>query len=325
MLTLAEADAEFGLWLIKNKPYDLFFIYWSTVDALGHFFWSYFDSTEPGYVPDHPFQSVIPNVYQLFDQILGEFLSSVPNDVNVMVLSDHGHGGRPRDLININEILRQSGFLFPAAKHLVPLNSWLESGIGFSVKLVNQWGFGRVAGTTLRYAPKLMRLFTRPSSIDWDRTLAFATDMSGVKAYPYGGIVINRELVKQENYEAVREDILQAVKAIFSTLLDSSISWSISRREEVYSGPFLELYPDIVLDLDPNYGLGWDIHCPLITKNKTRSLVPGSHRSETGTFLMRTVRETCVNTIDLSDVAPSILDILEISADQPFDGQSIFC
>ena len=64
---LARADADFALSLLEDLEWDLFFVYWSTLDAIGHFFWSYYDPTDPRFAEGHPLQSVIPETYRLYD------------------------------------------------------------------------------------------------------------------------------------------------------------------------------------------------------------------------------------------------------------------
>ena len=97
----------------------------------------------------------------------------------------------------------------------------------------------------------------------------------------------------------------------------------IARREDLYSGPFLNHYPDIVLELKYGYGLGWAVHTPLITRAASHNLVPGSHRGETGTFIIRSTRQTQRKEIDLRDVTPTLLDLLNISSKYPYEGTSI--
>ena len=96
---------------MKKNDWDLFFMYWSTLDAIGHFFWNYYDPSDPSYKEDDILGDVIPNMYILFDEIIGWFLDSIDKDTTIIVMSDHGHGGRPSKLVNINEILREAGYL----------------------------------------------------------------------------------------------------------------------------------------------------------------------------------------------------------------------
>lgn len=80
-------------------------------DRLHHCFWSDHDPAHPRHDSDSPHRRSIRQYYQFLDNELGRLLASVDSDTGVLVVSDHGaqpmYGG-----ICINEILRQSGWLF---------------------------------------------------------------------------------------------------------------------------------------------------------------------------------------------------------------------
>jgi predicted AlkP superfamily phosphohydrolase/phosphomutase len=99
----------------------------------------------------------------------------------------------------------------------------------------------------------------------------------------------------------------------------------IARREDLYDGPFITNYPDIILEFTYGYGVGWALNVPLITEAASYNLVPGSHRGETGTFLMRSSRAVARDTVDLRDVTPTILDLLGIAPECAYEGRSILC
>ena len=149
----AQMDAEFGLNLLEEYDWDVFFIYWSTIDAIGHFFWSYYDPEYPGFEEGNPLQGVIRETYQLYDQIIGKFLASVEEDVSVMVVSDHGHGSRPFNLVNVNEILRQGGWLVTKDLRQKPFVGLLETLKRAGVKAVSRFGLAKLAGRVLRFMP----------------------------------------------------------------------------------------------------------------------------------------------------------------------------
>jgi len=98
----------------------------------------------------------------------------------------------------------------------------------------------------------------------------------------------------------------------------------IARREDVYSGPFITNYPDIVLEFKYGYGVGWAINAPLITHADSYNLVPGSHRGETGTCLIRSSNMIATDTVDLLDVTPSLLGLLKVKSEQLYDGKNVF-
>jgi len=320
---LAHADAEFALRLMQKHEWDLFFAYWSTLDAIGHFFWSYFDPNDPSFTEGHPLQSVIPDAYKLYDEIVGRFLDAVDEDVTVIVVSDHGHGIRPCKLVNVNEVLRQAGLLTARDLRSHPHIGAFEKVKRLGVHTVSRLGIGRAAGRMLRRFPGAIQTFTRPASIDWEKTCAYASDMSGIKAYSYGGIIVNRSAIGQREYEAVRSEIIDLLQQACVLPDGTPLIQLAARREDVYAGPFITNYPDVVVEFKYGYGLGWAVHTPLITEAASHNLVPGSHRGDTGTFLMRSHRPAVRETIDLHDITPTLLDLMGVASGDAYDGASI--
>ena len=320
---LARADAEFALKLLQKHDWDLFFVYWSTLDAIGHFFWSYFDPNDPSFTRGHPLQGVIPDTYKLYDEIVGRFLGAVDDDVTIILVSDHGHGIRPCKLVNVNEILRQGGFLTARNLQAHPHIGAFEKAKRLGVRTISRFGLGRIAGRMMRGFPGAIQAFTRPASIDWEKTIAYASDMSGIKAYSYGGIIINRSALAAREYERVRSEVIDLLRQACVLPDGTSLIRFIARREDVYAGPFITNYPDIVLELEYGYGVGWAVHTPLITEAASHNLVPGSHRGDTGTFLMRSPRPAVRDTVDLRDITPTLLDLMGVESDRPYDGTSI--
>jgi predicted AlkP superfamily phosphohydrolase/phosphomutase len=320
---LALADAEFALDLMQRHEWDLFFVYWSTLDAVGHFFWSYFDPADPSFVEGHPLQSVIRETYKLYDRIVGRFMAAVGEDVTVIVMSDHGHGARPFKLVGVNELLRQGGFLRARDLKANPHINLIERAKRLAVRAVSRYGLAKLAGRALRRFPGAMRSLTRPASVDWEHTIAYASDMSGIKAYPYGGVIVNRAALGGRDYEAVRDEIIALLRHKCVLPDGTPLLKFIARREDLYAGPFIANYPDIILEFEYGYGVGWALNVPLITRAASHNLVPGSHRGETGTFLMRSSREVMTDTVDLHDITPTLLDLFGVAAERMYDGRSI--
>jgi predicted AlkP superfamily phosphohydrolase/phosphomutase len=322
---LAKADAEFALKIMKNEEWDLFFVYWSTIDAIGHFFWNYYDESDPNYKPGHPLEDIIPKTYELYDKIVGDFLEAIENETTVIILSDHGHGARPFKLVSVNEVLRQGGYLSARDLKSSPHLNLFEKIKRVSIRIISRFGLGRVAGQVMRNFPVIVQSFTRPSSINWTKTIAYATDMSGIKAYTYGGILLNKSAVIEANlnYEETRSKIIELIKRECKLPDGESLIQFIARREELYSGPYIEKYPDIVLEFKYGYGVGWAIDVPLLTDAASYNLVPGSHSGDTGTCFIRTAKHTKTDTVDLLDITPTILDLFNIKQEVIYSGKNI--
>ena len=72
-------------------------VYLRGVDFVQHFFWKYADPEPFGDVPDEDiaaYGGVIDNYYVYTDKLLGRLLDALGDDVNIMVVSDHGFKAR---------------------------------------------------------------------------------------------------------------------------------------------------------------------------------------------------------------------------------------
>ena len=102
----------------------------------------------------------------------------------------------------------------------------------------------------MKLIPKTRRMFDISSSIDWEKTIAFSTDLSGIKSYPYGGIKLNTDLIENDP-ELDRDEIISKIISLINSIKGeesgSSVVEFIIRREDLYKGEFLDLYPDILL------------------------------------------------------------------------------
>ena len=321
---LISSEADFGLKILKEHDWDLFFIYSSSLDMIQHNFWNYCDENDPTYPGDNPYKDVIRDFYKIYDEIVGKFMSSVDSETVIIVFSDHGHGMRPVKLLNINEVLRRKGFLISKVNKLNPTVYVIEKMKSKLLDFVGKHGLGNSAVKLLRVFPAGKKIYTSPLSIDKEKTLAYITDLSGIKAYTYGGIKIEKGNIGNVDYEELRTLIIKEFSEFKDTNTGEKIIKWICRREEVYSGEYISKYPDIVFDLKEGYGAGWAIHESIMSQCHSHNLVPGSHKGDSPVFLISDLKRDCVRKdITLMDVAPTVLYLLGIYGDFDFDGGNI--
>ncbi len=96
------------LW--KKEPWDFFALHEIGPDRLHHAFWKFFDPAHPKH-EEHPvFTALADEYYALLDAEIGRFLEEVPEEVTLLVASDHG--SQPMDgCFCINEWLADVGLL----------------------------------------------------------------------------------------------------------------------------------------------------------------------------------------------------------------------
>ncbi|MDD4255253.1 MAG: alkaline phosphatase family protein [Methanofollis sp.] len=303
--------------LMRSTRWDLFFFYSSALDFVQHIFWNYCDPKDPMYPgDDNPFRDTIRHFYRTYDEIVGSLTTDLPPDTAVIVMSDHGHTMRPSDLVNINEILRMKGYLVANNGISAPIKNVGEKAKRAAVNIIQRTALRGTALRILRKHPGIKEYYTVPSSIDFGRTVAHCTDLSGMKAYNYGGILIAREKLGEKRYDEVKREIIDLLSSYALPDGVPAFEW-VREREALYLGRHLEKYPDILFKLREGYGAGWAIHESVFSTSNTHSFYPGSHRGDTPVFFLRApgTSTQALTEAGLEDVSPTILEILGIGGD----------
>jgi predicted AlkP superfamily phosphohydrolase/phosphomutase len=324
---LVAAETEFGLKMWEQESPDMFFIYSSALDWLGHNLWSYFDEDDPAYPGDNPHKAIFLEFYKLYDDMVGKFLEVADSNTAVMIFSDHGQTRRPSKLLNINEMLRAEGLLTSRIKTNAIRDPLYLSEVlkKTATRVVNKYGAGALTLRIVHRLPKVRRMFTSPLSIDWDKTLAYVSDLSGIKAYPYGGIMIARDRLKGWDYQELCTSLIRKLGEVKEPGTGESLIEWICHRDDLYPGEHISKYPDIVFQLQENYGVGWAIYDSLIGECQTHNIQPGSHKADTPVFLLSDPqrRKPLKRDITLMDIAPTVLHLLGIQKHLPGAGDSM--
>lgn len=319
-------EVKFGTRLLKESDWDVFFIFFSSLDNIEHNFWMYFDKADQERPKLNQYRDVIPNFYKFYDEhVIGRFLSILGSDVALIVLSDHGHASRPYNVVNINEFLERAKLL------KTKIRSTIFSDIKVKLtRVINETRvYAKFVSKILSLFPRSLEFYTSLSPIDWSQTTAYLSDSSaGVKTYSYAGVRVKEGTVSPLLYERIRQSIVEILMQIKDpTSSEKLVEWAI-RREELYKGPFLSKYPDVVFKLKEDWGTGWGTNS-LYGRSPSHNLFSGTHRQESAVFtLSHSGRlKPKADKVKITDVAPTILDLLGI--DKPhlyrlFDGRSIF-
>jgi predicted AlkP superfamily phosphohydrolase/phosphomutase len=93
-----------------RERWDFFAVHDIGPDRVHHAFWKYFDPGHPRYREDPALSKVAGEFYALLDREIGAFLANVPDDVRVMVASDHGSQAMA-GCFCINDWLIDQGYL----------------------------------------------------------------------------------------------------------------------------------------------------------------------------------------------------------------------
>jgi len=240
-------------------------------------------------------------------------------------MSDHGHRSRPYTTVNINEFLRQKGYLVSNGQNKKIVSKIRKAILEAANRLDIEHWLIKLVVKSQKLTKSSKSMYSSAGFINRSRSIAYLSNFAGIKSYPHGGIEINRDLVSGAEYEKVREEIIKLLSELKTPDGKALIKW-VKRREELYPGKFTEeIYPDIVFALKDDYGVGWDIYSDLYGKAYDHKVASGGHAKD-AVFLIRNVnREVMKRNMNVVDVAPTILDLFGIDwREFDFDGRSIF-
>ena len=153
-------------------------------------------------------------------------------------------------------------------------------------------------------------------------------DPTGTKVFALdcGRIYINLKGVMPDGcvesgdeYNSLREHLIEGLLTLKDDSTGIPIIKSISKKEDLYQGSLLERAPDLVLEAVPGYALSGDIDKDhLLCKGRYEG-VPTSQDA----FFCMGGFDVSKSNPRLIDVSPTILDLLDISADDKIEGSSI--
>jgi len=318
--------------LMATRPWDAFMVVFTESDVVQHFFWRHMDDPTSGEPEAH--RNAIRNTYEHLDRVVGELMEAAGPDTVVVLVSDHG--------ARYEEGLARA------------LPSWLEQLGLFSYRT----GSARRSPKSLavaaasktfrqldkRLSPELKHRLSR--RLPWLRRrvevmMSFSkVEWSGTKAYTDGKrpeIWINlrgrqREgIVPPEDYDRVRDEIIAALQAATCAKTGLPLVRRVMRREEAYSGPFVERSPDLIVEwmdagacLDITYpdGRGMQLRKQHLPDDPFDHLVNGGHDQYGIVALIGPgVRPTRLEGAQIADVAPTILYLRDAPIPTDVDGE----
>jgi predicted AlkP superfamily phosphohydrolase/phosphomutase len=254
--------------VIGEDDWDLFFGVFMTTDRVNHFlFKDYEDET--------PDREKFMEFYRQVDDYLGRIRDMLPDDVTMVVASDHG---------------------FTSLDYEVHFNTWLEE---------EGW---------LSYA-----------SDDHESLDDIAEDTEAYSLIP-GRFYINLEgreprgAVPEAEYEAKRDELKAALEALEGPD-GNKVCERVVEMEEAFRGDHDDIAPDLVVI--PSHG--FDLKAGFKGHDEVFGQGPrnGMHSFDNATLFVDDPGAT-IEEADLYDIAPTILDLLELDyARTEFDGASL--
>ena len=337
LLAGLKAKVRLARHLLRREPWDCFAIVFGESDTVAHHFWHFCDAQSPRHDPEAAagaLGTAIEQVYRAVDRAIGELMAWAAATPAVVVASDHAFGGASARAVYLNRWLAQAGWL-----------RFLPHKPGGAAALAKR---ALLRAVPARWQAPLFRSFkgrvaerieasARFGGIDWEHTRAYSEELNY-----FPSIWINRAgreprgQVATGDYEKARALLVEALRQWRDAETGEPVVRQAWRREELYSGPWTELAPDVVLELAEERGysyccLGSDggsgaplRHLqPTELRGGKRYGMSGTHRAE-GFYLVATPGDTenPRRAARMEDMAPTMLALCGVAAPAWMEGAS---
>jgi len=256
-----EYKAKVTEYLMTQYPWDAFFQYFWGTDRIQHELWHIIDDQHPRHDKSEAaaYRDRVYGYFNRVDEIIGRLIQLAGHEPLVLIASDHGFGPAHK-YCSLNMWLLQEGFLklkpdvaTRAKKLMFSLGLTPELAFKLTRKIPRKFRPARGVSSQPGASKLLGKFFLSFNDVDWNRSVAFSKGN-------YGQIYINlkdREphgIVTNEQYEGVRNNIIERLRALTDKSTGAAWVGKVFRREEIYSGPLVDQAPDIAfLPADMRY------------------------------------------------------------------------
>ena len=252
---------------VEKDDWDLFFGVFMTTDRVNHFLFR-------DYERDGENKEAFLEFYEKVDSYLGRLREALPEDVTMVVASDHG---------------------FTSLDYEVHFNAWLQEEGWLSYRSNDHDSLDDISEETRAYSLIPGR---------------FYINLEGREP---------RGVVPQEEYEATRAELKSALESLEGPD-GNPVADRVVTREEAFRGDHDDIAPDLVVV--PNHG--FDLKAGFKGDEDVFGVGPrnGMHSFDNASLFIDD--DARVVDADLFDIAPTLLDLLEVDVDRAeLDGSSL--
>jgi len=259
-------------------------------DRIQHMFFRFIDDQHPALTPEQrrSHRDSIRQMYQRMDDLVGRTVAKLDADTALFVMSDHGFKTFRRG-VDLNRWLKENGYLFIKGDKEVTEQSYLRD-------------------------------------IDWSRTKAYAVGLAG--------IFINQKdreahgIVEPGRARALVEEIAAKLTGLVDPEHGQVAVKEAVPRWKVYSGPYTENAPDIIVGYSVGWRVSWDAaigKCGASVFSDNLKAWSGDHCVHPDLvpgilFSNLKLRSDAANIIDL---APTALELFGVAKPAYMDGKSL--
>lgn len=196
------------------------FFYFSTLDLSNHVFWRTIDSGHPLYTQQlaETQGTFIRDLYEKVDYAVGLALDRLDERTWLIVMSDHG---------------------FTSFRRQFNLNSWLLDN-----------GLLRTSRAPVRAGS------TNFQDVDWNKSRAYGVGLNGLYLNRKGREVHGR--VEASEAESLERELIRKLEAVRDPDTEKPVIAKVYRAREIYSGPHVDLAPDLIVGYNRYYRASWE-------------------------------------------------------------------
>jgi predicted AlkP superfamily phosphohydrolase/phosphomutase len=193
----------------------VFFFYFSSIDQNCHMLLRTMDPTHPLYRPEASadVKNAIRGFYQRMDFALGRAMEKIDSRTTLYALSDHGFAPFTREF-NLNTWLYNNGYLALTDPSKIGQGEFFEH-------------------------------------VDWSRTKAYGLGINGLYINVEGRDKFGT--VKPEDTAKLARDIAERLPSVNDPRNGAAIITKVYDSQKLYSGPFVDLAPDLVVGYQRGY------------------------------------------------------------------------
>ena len=331
-MTEIQTEKILGLWQ-NEAPWDFSMVVFTGTDRLFHFFWPYVSAIAAGHKAEDAPQPLNPETMATvltcigeLDVAVGRLLQAAGKETTVFLMSDHGFGPAQQWRAYLNVWLEQLGLLTRrSAQGLFDLE-YLRVLIGRHPQL-KAW-LRRLLPQRVQDSASDVARSTSAGIIDWTQTQAFFTPIY----FQVCGVEINRRGSFRHGfvepgvaYEQLRDRVIDEARRLQNPYTGEPVVQSAHRREDLYSGPYVETFPDVILILDPSYVGASSMAGTSLIEDHPHPIRSGEHLSN-GIFAAagpHLSRRGELKNLRLMDVPATLLYDMGVPIPDSFDGRVI--
>jgi predicted AlkP superfamily phosphohydrolase/phosphomutase len=333
VVTGVKQHGEVFRWLMRERPWEVFFAGFSAPHCIGHHFWHGTDESHPRYAEAvaQGLTGAIEEVYAAIDRELGEMIELAGPGAQVLVFAAHGMGPVYHASWNLPEILEALGYgTGPArppaigAPRAARTNFWRQ----LKMTVPGAWQY-RIKALLPRPVQDELIFRWYSGKRQWAGAKAFAipnNDAVGTIRLAVKGRDKYGVLEPGAEARRVRDEIADRLFELKDPVSGRRVVRRVTCIHEIYQGPFLDQLPDLTVLWDQSFP--WSaLHSPRLGTLRLRGQDARTGGHTTHGFVLAAGPQIEAGAElfghSIYDIAPTVLAAAGVAPPKDLDGTAL--